>query len=34
MQNEVRAPRSGRVIEVSVQAGETVATGAPLLRLE
>ena len=34
MQNEVRAPRAGRVMEVSVQAGQTVATGAPLLRLE
>lgn len=33
MQNEVRAPRSGRVIEVSVTAGVTVATGASLLRL-
>lgn len=34
MQNEVRAPRAGRVIEVSVEPGQTVATGAPLLRLE
>jgi biotin carboxyl carrier protein len=34
MQNEVRAPRAGVVIEVSVRAGQTVATGAPLLRLE
>ena len=34
MQNEVRAPRAERVIEVSVQPGQTVATGAPLLRLE
>ncbi len=34
MQNEVRAPRSGRVAEIVVQAGATVATGALLLRLE
>ena len=34
MQNEVRAPRAGRIIEVSVQPGQTVPTGAPLLRLE
>jgi biotin carboxyl carrier protein len=34
MQNEVRSPRSGRVIEVSVAAGVTVATGASLMRLE
>ncbi|HEY8170775.1 MAG TPA: biotin/lipoyl-containing protein [Candidatus Limnocylindria bacterium] len=34
MQNEVRAPRSGRVSEVSVSSGQAVATGAPLLRLE
>ena len=34
MQNEVRAPRAGRVIELSVEPGQTVATGAPLLRLE
>lgn len=34
MQNEVRAPRAGRVIDVSVQPGQVVATGAPLLRLE
>ena len=34
MQNEVRAPRAGRVIEVVVAAGQTVATGAALLRLE
>ena len=34
MQNEVRAPRSGRVIEVTVAAGQAVATGAALLRLE
>ena len=34
MQNEVRAPRAGRVAEVSVGTGQAVATGAPLLRLE
>lgn len=34
MQNEVRAPRAGRVIEVNVASGVAVATGAPLLRLE
>ncbi len=34
MQNEVRAPRAGRVIEVSVEPGQTVATGAAMLRLE
>ena len=34
MQNEVRAPRAGRVIEVEVVPGQTVATGAGLLRLE
>ena len=31
---EVRAPRAGRVIEVSVASGVAVATGAALLRLE
>jgi biotin carboxyl carrier protein len=34
MQNEVRAPRQGRVVEVAVEAGRTVATGELLLRLE
>ncbi|MCA1571429.1 MAG: acetyl-CoA carboxylase biotin carboxyl carrier protein subunit [Chloroflexi bacterium] len=34
MQNEVRAPRAGRVIDVTVEAGQVVATGSPLLRLE
>ena len=34
MQNEVRAPRAGRVLEVEVVVGQTVATGAGLLRLE
>ena len=34
MQNEVRAPHGGRVVHVAVAAGQTVATGALLLRLE
>lgn len=34
MQNEVRAPRAGRVIELQVASGQAVATGAALLRLE
>lgn len=34
MQNEVRAPRAGRVIELEVASGQAVATGAALLRLE
>jgi len=34
MQNEVRAPRAGRVIELTVEPGLAVATGAVLLRLE
>lgn len=34
MQNEVRSPRAGRVVEVSVSSGQTVATGVALLRLE
>jgi len=33
MQNEVRAPRAGRITEVVVAAGQTVSTGAALLRL-
>ena len=33
MQNEVRAPRAGRVVEIVVASGQTVATGAALLRL-
>jgi biotin carboxyl carrier protein len=33
MQNEVRAPRGGRVAEVAVSAGQTVAAGALLVRL-
>ena len=34
MQNEVRAPRAGTVGGIAVEAGQTVATGALLLRLE
>jgi len=34
MQNEVRAPRAGRVSAVAVAAGETVATGQLLLRID
>ena len=34
MQNEVRAPRAGRVADVQVASGQAVATGAALLRLE
>ena len=34
MQNEVRAPRAGRILEVEVAPGQTVATGTGLLRLE
>jgi len=34
MQNEVRAPRAGRVTGIAVAAGQTVATGQLLLRLE
>jgi biotin carboxyl carrier protein len=34
MQNEVRAPRDGRVAEVAVEGGRVVATGAVLLRLD
>lgn len=34
MQNEVRAPHAGRVALVAVSPGETVATGALLMRLE
>jgi biotin carboxyl carrier protein len=33
MQNEVRAPRGGRVAEVAVAPGQTVASGALLVRL-
>jgi biotin carboxyl carrier protein len=34
MQNEVRAPRAGTVAEVTVAAGQAVATGTPLVRIE
>ena len=34
MQNEVRAPRGGRVTRIAVTTGTAVATGTPLLRLE
>jgi biotin carboxyl carrier protein len=34
MQNEVRAPRAGRIAAVAVSAGETVATGQLLMRIE
>lgn len=34
MQNEVRAPRQGRVVELAVEPGRTVSTGTLLLRLE
>jgi biotin carboxyl carrier protein len=34
MQNEVRAPRAGRVATIAVAAGQTVGTGQLLLRLE
>lgn len=34
MQNEVRAPRAGRVVHLAVAPGEAVARGALLLRLE
>jgi biotin carboxyl carrier protein len=34
MQNEVRAPRAGRVAAIGVVAGQAVAAGTPLLRIE
>ncbi len=34
MQNELRAPRAGRVVQVHVQEGTGIETGAKLLRLE
>ena len=34
MQNEVRSPRAGRISALAVAAGQTVAAGAPLLRIE
>ena len=34
MQNEVRAPRAGRVARLTAVAGTTVATGALLIRID
>ncbi len=34
MQNEVRAPRAGRITHVAVAPGQPVATGAVLVRIE
>src|SRR5439155_26224283 len=34
MQNERRSPRSGRVARIEVEAGQAVAAGTPLLRIE
>ena len=34
MQNEVRAPRAGRITAVGVSVGQPVATGVLLLRIE
>jgi biotin carboxyl carrier protein len=34
MQNEVRAPRAGRIAAVAVTAGQAVATGQLLIRIE
>jgi biotin carboxyl carrier protein len=34
MQNEVRSPRTGRVVELAVAPGQAVATGTPLVRIE
>jgi len=34
MQNEVRAPRAGRIASVGVSVGQPVATGVLLLRIE
>jgi acetyl/propionyl-CoA carboxylase alpha subunit len=34
MQNEVRAPRAGRITQVAVSPGQTVATGVLLVRLD
>lgn len=34
MQNEVRAPRAGRVSSIAVVAGDTVIAGASLMRIE
>ena len=34
MQNEIRAPRAGRVASVDVAPGQAIANGALLVRLE
>ncbi|MGH2488109.1 MAG: acetyl-CoA carboxylase biotin carboxyl carrier protein subunit [Candidatus Limnocylindria bacterium] len=34
MQNEIRAPRAGRVASVDVAPGQAIAAGAVLVRLE
>jgi len=34
MENEIAAPRAGRVTEVAVAAGQTVESGAKLVVLE
>lgn len=34
MQNDVRAPRAGRVVSLTAVAGQLVAVGTPLLRIE
>jgi biotin carboxyl carrier protein len=34
MQNEVRAPRGGRIAALAVTTGQPVATGVLLLRIE
>ena len=34
MQNEVRAPRAGRIAAIAVSAGQAVATGQLLIRIE
>jgi biotin carboxyl carrier protein len=34
MQNEVRSPRAGRIVEVAVASGQAIATGTPLVRIE
>lgn len=34
MQNEMRAPRAGTVVEVEVEVGQRVRAGDPILRLE
>jgi biotin carboxyl carrier protein len=34
MQNEMKAPRAGRVVSVSVKAGDTVNAGTVLAEIE